>query len=432
MRVLVVGSGGREHALAWAIAGHGGVELLCAPGNGGTACLAENVAVVADDVAAQVRLAAERGVDLVVIGPDAAVAAGLADACAAAGIPVFGPTAAAGRIESSKAFAKELMDAAGIPTARWRQASDVDAAMRAVSDFGGRCVVKADGLALGKGVAVCDDTEQARAAIVDSLLGGRFGEAGRRVVVEERLEGPELSVLALSDGERVRLLVPARDYKRALDGDEGPNTGGMGAFAMAGWLEADPRWTTWLQGIVQPCVEALRDRGTPYRGCLYAGLMLTADGPRVLEFNARFGDPETQVVLPLLAEDTLDLLLACAHGRLTPGRAAVRDGVAVGVVAASAGYPGAVETGVEIRGLDRLDGDVLCFHAGTRRDGDRLVTSGGRVLTVVAAGAELAACRVRAYANLDRTAFEGMWSRRDIASSVPISRSVTTRMEVRG
>jgi len=431
VRVQVVGSGAREHALAWAIQGHGDVELICAPGNGGTAQLAENVAVAADDVAAQLRLATERSVDLVVIGPDAAVAAGLADACAAAGVPVFGPTAAAGRIESSKAFAKELMDAAAIPTARWREAGDVATAMGAVAELGGRCVVKADGLALGKGVAICDDAEQARTAVEASLVGGRFGAAGRRVVIEERLEGPEVSVFALSDGERVRLLVPACDYKRAHDGDHGPNTGGMGAVAQSSWGEAGAQ-QGWLDGIVQPCIDALRERGTPYRGCLYAGLMLTAVGPRVLEFNARFGDPETQVVLPLLAEDTLDLLLGCAHAALQPGRAALRTGVTVGVVAASAGYPGRVETGAEITGVDSLDAGALCFHAGTRRDAGRLLSAGGRVLTVVGHSPDLAGARRAAYANLDRISFDGMWSRRDIAESVPIWRSVSMGMEVRG
>ena len=415
MRVLVVGSGAREHALAWAIAAHGGVELLCAPGNGGTGLIAENVEVAAGDATAQLRLATERAVDLVVIGPDAAVAAGLADACAGAGLAVFGPTAAAGRIEASKAFAKAVMDDAGIPTARWWRAAGVDEAMAAVTELGGRCVVKADGLALGKGVTVCDEAGQARAAVEESLVTGRFGDAGRELIVEERLQGRELSVFALSDGERVRALVPACDYKRAHDGDRGPNTGGMGAYAPPAEVDVAGLIGEAVARTVQPCVDLLRERGTPYRGCLYAGLMLTEQGLRVLEYNARFGDPETQVVLPLLAEDLLDLLLACARGELTPGRAAQRPGAAAAVVAAAPGYPGPVRTGAAISGLDRLDPDVACFHGGTRRQGEELVTAGGRVLTVTARGADQEQARRRAYDNLDRISFEGMWSRRDIA-----------------
>jgi phosphoribosylamine--glycine ligase len=430
-RVLIAGAGGREHALAWACARHAGTELLCAPGNGGTATLAENVAVAADDVGALVRLARERDVDLVVIGPDAAIAAGLADACVEHGIAVFGPTRAAGQVESSKEFTKRLADAAGIPTARWLAGGAEDRErLQGFAGSLGRCVVKADGLALGKGVTVCDDAGEARRAVDACLVEGRFGEAGRRVVVEERMSGREVSVLALSDGDVVRVLSPACDYKRAHDGDRGPNTGGMGAYAPPAGLGAAELLEEALSRFVEPCVAALRELGTPYRGCLYAGLMLTEEGPRLLEFNARFGDPEAQVVLPLLDEDLLDLLIACARGGLTPGTARMVPGAATGVVAAAAGYPGPVRGGDAISGLDRLDADALLFHAGTRRGADGTVrTAGGRVLTVVARGDTLAVARDRAYANLARVRFEGMQHRGDIAD--PASAQVSATVGLR-
>ena len=416
-RVLIAGSGAREHALAWGCARHPGVELVCAPGNGGTAAIAENVAVAADDVPGILRLATERAVDLVVIGPDAAIAAGLADGCAERGIAVFGPTRAAGRVESSKEFTKQLADATGIPTAGWRAGGveDREALHRFAAELGA-CVVKADGLALGKGVTVCDDATQASAAIDACLLEGRFGDAGARVVVEERMSGREVSVFALSDGAAVRVLAPACDYKRIHDGDRGPNTGGMGAYAPPAGLDPAALLDDALRRFVEPCVAALRERGTPYRGCLYAGLMLTDSGPRLLEFNARLGDPETQAVLPLLDEDLLDLLTACARGGLAPGVARTLPGAAVGVVAAAAGYPGAVRGGDAISGLDRLDPGALLFHAGTRRDaGGTVRTAGGRVLTVVGRGDTLAAARSAAYANLERVRFDGMQHRSDIA-----------------
>ncbi|HET9052197.1 MAG TPA: phosphoribosylamine--glycine ligase, partial [Candidatus Dormibacteraeota bacterium] len=392
LHVLVVGSGAREHALAWAVARSPRCgRVFVAPGNGGTATVATNVAVAADDPAGILRAASEHSVGLVVVGPDAAVAAGVGDACRAAGIPVVGPDAAAGRIESSKEFAKELMDAAGIPTARWRSggAEQSDALIGFAAELGGRCVVKADGLALGKGVTVCDTTAEAAAAIDSCLRDRRFGLAGERVVVEERLTGPEVSVLALTDGLRVRALVPACDYKRAGAGDTGPMTGGMGAYAPPAGVDVAALLTEAVETVVEPAVATLAERRTPYSGCLYAGLMLTADGLRVLEFNARFGDPEAQVVLPLLGEDVLELLLACAVRDLTPGRSRQAAEAAVGVVVAAAGYPGPPRTGDPVAGIDELDGDVLCFHAGTRLDAEHgdVRTAGGRVLTVVATDA---------------------------------------------
>jgi phosphoribosylamine---glycine ligase len=422
VRVLIVGSGGREHALAWVCRRDApDAEILVAPGNGGTAALAENVAVDVEDARAVARLAADRDVDLVVIGPDAAAAAGVADACVDRGILVFGPSAAAARIESSKTFAKQVMDQAGIPTARWVAGGAAD--RRRLSDFvaeqRGACVVKADGLALGKGVLVCDGVEEAERAL-DACLGElRFGDAGRQVVVEERLSGAEVSVFGLSDGRRVRVLVPARDHKRIFDGDRGPNTGGMGALAPPPDIDADTFLAEVSRRVLGPCVDALRERGTPFVGCLYAGLMLTAGGMRVLEFNARFGDPEAQVVLPLLDEPALDLFVQCARGEVEPGSARATGSAAVGVVAAAAGYPGDVRRDDVISGIDALDGDVLCFHAGTRRDSDgTLRTSGGRVLCVTARAADIESARARAYANLARVQFDGMQARTDIGNPV--------------
>ena len=417
VRILIVGSGGREHALAWwCLRGRDDVELIVAPGNAGTAELAQNVLIDVTDAFGIARLAREREVDLVVIGPDASAAAGVADACVESGIAVFGPSAAAARIESSKTFAKELMDEAGIPTARW-MAGGLQQWPRLrsfVRDLGGRCVVKADGLALGKGVTVCDDIDGAERALADCLQRGRFGAAGESVVVEERLSGRELSVFGISDGTRIRVLPSARDHKRAGDGDTGPNTGGMGAVSPAPDV-ADELVDNVAISVLQPCVDALRERGTPFVGCLYAGLMLTAQGARALEFNARFGDPEAQVVLPLVDESGPDLLLDAATGHITPGRVRTAAASAVGVVAAADGYPGAPRTGDEITGLGDLSSGVLVFHAGIRRDADgTLRTAGGRVLCVMATAPDLESARATTYENLRRVHFAGMQFRHDI------------------
>lgn len=418
LRVLVAGSGAREHALAWAIARSPRCDrVFVAPGNGGTAQIATNLPVAADDTERVVRAAVENRVALVVIGPDAAVAAGLADACNAAGILVFGPTAAAGRVESSKEFAKQLMDRAGVPTARWASggAGQRDALVAFAAGLRGGCVVKANGLALGKGVTVCTTADEAEAAIDACLRDHAFGAAGDRVVVEEKLTGPEVSVLAFTDGLRVRALLPACDYKRAGDGDVGPMTGGMGAYAPPAWVDVAKLVDQAVGTIIEPVVTALAEQGSPYSGCLYAGLMITADGPRVLEFNARLGDPEAQVVLPLLAEDVLELLLACALRELNAGTCAVRAQTAVGVVMAGEGYPGSVRKGDAITGLNAFDPDVLCFHAGTTNEHGELRTSGGRVLTVVALGETILAAREKAYSNVARVRFDGAWCRSDIA-----------------
>jgi phosphoribosylamine---glycine ligase len=420
MRVVIAGSGAREHALAWACTRQNPhVELICAPGNGGTATMtmATNVPVAADDPAGIVAAAREFDARLVVVGPDAALAAGVADACHAAGIAVFGPTAAAARIESSKIFAKTVMDAAGIPTARWQSggAADRQRLLTLVDQLEGRCVVKADGLALGKGVIVCDDVADAHSAIAACFDEHRFGSAGNEVLVEERLQGSEVSVLALTDSHNIRLLPAARDYKRIGDGDSGPNTGGMGALTPPAGAGQDFLERVEAE-VLRPCVDALAEMGSPFTGCLYAGLMLTADGLRVLEFNARFGDPETQVVLPVLTEDVLALLSDCAAGSLTPGFAhAAEPSRAVGVVLAAAGYPGSPRRGDVITGLDRLDPAIVAFHAGTRREpDDSLCTDGGRVLTLVARGASVDEARQQVYAALPGIHFEGMQHRGDI------------------
>ncbi len=424
MRVLVVGSGGREHALAWACSRHpSNPEVICAPGNAGTAELGVNVPLAVTDGPGIAALARDRGVDLVVVGPDSALASGVADACRAEGLAVFGPSASAAKIEWSKTHAKQLMDRAGVPTARWRSG---DRERRGdlfdfILELGGSCVVKADGLAAGKGVAICDSRQEALAALTACLNERRYGAAGDVVVVEEQLHGSEMSVFALCDGRRFRLLAPARDYKRAQDGDQGPNTGGMGAYAPAEAGEAALAEIS--DTIIAPTLAALAEAGTPFVGCLYAGLMLTPGGVRVLEFNARFGDPETQVIAPLAGEGLLDLLVAAAHAELPPAGdgslEAAAPAAAVVVIAAANGYPGQPRTGELIVGLDQLDEDVVCFHAGTARDQrGRLVTAGGRVLGIVGLGREAASARRRAYDNLGRVHFPGLWSRTDIAARV--------------
>ena len=422
-RVLVVGSGAREHALAWACRRErADVVVACAPGNAGTDPLGPNLAATADDPASVVDCARQFAADLVVIGPDAALAGGVADACAASGFAVFGPTAAAARIESSKTFAKELMDVAGIPTSRWRAGheGDRESLLAFARDLDGRCVVKADGLALGKGVQVCDGVDEARAALAACFDERRFGDAGTVVIVEERLSGAEVTVLALTDGEHVRVLPTSRDYKRIGDGDTGPNTGGMGAMSPAPGLDED-LLASIERDVLQPCIGALADRGTPFSGCLYAQLMLTPHGPRVVEFNARFGDPEAQVVLPLCGDGVLELLVACARGELGSGRVAASDHrAAVGVVLAAAGYPGPPRTGDAVDGLaaQTLCGDdVLVFHAGTRRDAEGTVrTAGGRVLTIVGLGDSVELARERAYAGASAASFDGAQRREDIAA----------------
>jgi phosphoribosylamine--glycine ligase len=418
MRILVVGGGGREHALAWKISRSPLVTgLWAAPGNPGMAALATPVALQATDVPGLVAFARETGIDLVVIGPEAPLVAGLADALARAGIPAFGPNAGAAEIEGSKAFAKDVMRAAGIPTAAHETFTAVAPAVAFARAHGGQVVVKADGLAAGKGVVVCGSVEEAEAALRAMLVEGVHGAAGAKVVVEERLTGPEASCICFTDGERVRLLASAQDHKRIFDGDQGPNTGGMGAFSPTPTVTPEVERMVEEQ-VLLPAVRELARRGRRFQGALYAGLMLTPRGPRVLEFNARLGDPETQPILLRLTSDVVPALLAVARGDLSGVALEFDRRAAVGVVLAAEGYPGKIATGDEITGADGpFPPDVQVFHAGTARAPDgRLVTAGGRVLTVCALGDGLEGAARRAYAAIDAIRFRGAQHRRDIGT----------------
>jgi phosphoribosylamine--glycine ligase len=413
--ILVVGGGAREHALIWKLAQSPSRPLLfAAPGNPGVAALARCLPIGAEDVSGIVTAARDHAIDLVVIGPEAPLIAGLADQLRAAGIAVFGPSAAAAQLEGSKSFAKELMARAGIPTARYATFEDAAAARAYIERHGAPVVVKADGLAAGKGVMVARTVPEALAVIEDVMERGIFGQAGHRVVLEDYLEGDELSVMALVAGESFHLLPPAQDHKQVYDGDQGPNTGGMGTFAPVPWA-GETLLAAVRERVFAPLLRALGHAGLDYRGVIYAGLMITRDGPRVIEFNARFGDPETQVTLPLLEGDFAATCAAVAQGTLNSVAVRVAPGAAVGVVLASGGYPGAYTTGYPIAGLDALPPGALAFHAGTRATDDgTLVTAGGRVLTLVGLGDDLAGARERAYAAVARVSFAGAHYRHDI------------------
>jgi phosphoribosylamine---glycine ligase len=412
VKVLLLGSGGREHALAWKLSQSPRLtKLLCGPGNPGTARLATNVPLRADVPDEVVALAKREAVDLVVVGPEAPLVAGVADALAKAGIPCFGPVAGAALIEGSKAFAKEIMAEAGVPTAAFRTFTDV-ARAEAYAVEQGRIVVKADGLAAGKGVIVAHDVEAARAAV---RAVGAMGTAGQKMVLEELLEGEEVSAMALCDGERYAMLPLSQDHKRVGDGDTGPNTGGMGAYSPAPFLTA-AQLAEVGERVMAPTLAVLRKRGIPFRGVLYAGLMLTRSGPKVLEFNARFGDPETQVLMMQLGEDLLPLVDACARGKLEARTLASNPGSSVGVVMAAEGYPDAPRKGQRIEGLDAVPADATVFLAGVEAKDGALVTSGGRVLTVCARGDTLAGAQEKAYAAARAVRFEGMHFRRDIGA----------------
>ncbi len=418
LRVLVIGSGAREHALAWKLAGEPTVDhVLCAPGNPGMARVARCLGVDAADPAALGDLAARERVDLSVVGPEAPLERGLADQFAARGLRVFGPTRAAAQLECSKVFAKEFMARHGVPTARFAVCDTPESALACLAraDFGVPVVVKADGLAAGKGVVVAPDRATAETAVREVMIDRRFGAAGARVVIEECLQGTEASFFVLCDGTHALPLLSAQDHKRVFDGDRGPNTGGMGAFAPS------PLCTPAVQAeimstIVEPVLRGLRAEGQEYRGFLYVGLMLTTDGPKVIEFNVRFGDPEAQVVIPMIEGELAPLLSAAADGDLGGRSCCFRPEPHVGVVLASGGYPGAHETGKVIAGLDAAESlpDVMVFHAGTKLRDGVCVTGGGRVLTVVGRGRDYPTAIGRAYDAVSRISFDGMHYRKDI------------------
>jgi len=416
--VLLVGSGGREHALAWKLAQSPLLgRLYCAPGNPGMDRLGKCVPIDAMDLDRLIDFAREHDVGLTVVGPENPLAAGIVDRFEKAGLRAFGPSAAAARIESSKAFAKDLMSRYGIPTARYAEFEDADAARNYVQHQGAPIVIKADGLAAGKGVTVAMHIGDALDAIDQAMVHGAFGAAGQRVVIEEFLEGEEASIFALSDGNAILPLVAAQDHKRVNDGDQGPNTGGMGAYSPAP-LITPTLFTQIEERVLRPAIDGMAEDGHPYRGVLYAGLIITHDGPKVIEFNCRFGDPETQVVLPRLRGDLLPLLAACAHGGLRDQSAHWHYGACVTVVMASGGYPGAFQKGKPISGIEaaeELEG-VTVFHAGTRRESGQLLTNGGRVLNVTATGPDIATTIARAYEAADRIHFEGAHYRRDIGA----------------
>lgn len=419
MRVMVIGTGGREHALAWRLARSASVTYLCsAPGNPGMETLGPVFALDMLDPKAVVALAQQETIDLVVIGPEAPLVAGVADALRAQNIAVFGPDANGARIEASKMFAKQVMANANVPTAGSVAVGDVALAYAALERFGAPYVVKADGLAQGKGVTVTNSLAEARNAVDAALTDQVFGEAGKMLVIEAFLDGPERSVFGVCDGTQVVLLAPAQDYKRARDSDEGPNTGGMGAYSPVAGFDVEDI-TTLTDSVFCPVLKELAKRGTPFRGLLYAGIVVTQDGAQLLEFNARFGDPETQVILPRLDGDFAALLYAAASGTVTDVAVGWRDVSAVTVALTSAGYPGAYTTGEVITGIEaaQTDPDVVVFHAGTARRADgALVTSGGRVLNVTAVGRNQAEARQRAYRAVHKIHFPGVTYRIDIGA----------------
>jgi phosphoribosylamine--glycine ligase len=419
MKILVVGGGGREHAMIWRFAQNPTVDrLYAAPGNAGIGREATCLPIKPDHVGEIVGAVERESIDLTVVGPEAPLVAGLADELEARGHPVFGPTRDAARIEGSKAWAKELCERHGIPAARSRSFTKLRPALAFVDELGGGpVVIKADGLAAGKGVTVASDRAGASVALKACLVDHAFGDAGAQVLVEEYLEGQEVSAFALTDGRDVLPLCLAQDFKRVGDGDTGPNTGGMGAYSPVGFVDGETEQMIW-SGIVRATVRAMETEGVRYRGLLYAGLMLTTDGPKVLEYNCRFGDPETQVILPRMHSDLGELLLACVEGNIGNYKALWTDDACVCVVASSGGYPGDHRTGAEIHGLDaagRVEGAHV-FHAGTQERNGRVVTAGGRVLAVSGLGPTIADARARAYEAIEQISFEGMQVRSDIAA----------------
>jgi phosphoribosylamine---glycine ligase len=415
MNVLIIGAGGREHAIAWKVKQSPRLQKLYAlPGNPGIAGLAEIVSGIAvDDHAAIVDFCNQKNIDLVIVGPEAPLAMGLADSLSARGIRCFGPQRAAAQIEASKVFAKDFMTRHHIPTARYAAFRNFEDAMQYLESVDHPIVIKASGLAAGKGVILPGTNEEAKATLKSILVDNAFGEAGHEVVIEERLIGQEVSLMAFTDGKTIVPMLPAQDHKRLLDGDEGPNTGGMGAYAPAPIFTTDAMDAA-MNLILRPAVDGLRNEGIPFVGVLYAGLMLTSNGMRVLEFNCRFGDPETQVVLPLLETDLLDIADACANGALEDMDIRWKHDAAVCVVLAGQGYPEKVASGKSIT-LEELPEDMVCFHAGTKMDHRRIITAGGRVFGLTAWAPDIESALNKVYSNLQKISFEGMQYRSDIA-----------------
>ena len=416
MKVMVVGGGAREHTLVWKLSRSKRVkEIYVALGNAGTAQIAKNLDISPTNLDALAGAAKENKIDLVVVGPEAPLAAGIVDKLERLGIPAFGPTKEAALIESSKVFAKRLMHKYGIPCAKDAVFTSFKEAEAYVKKQPIPVVIKADGLAAGKGAIVAQSREEALKALSDIMEKRVFGDAGNQVLVEECLVGRETSLLAFTDGKTVVPMVPARDYKRVFDKDMGPNTGGMGCYSPSRFLDKKAIDKA-VKTVVEPLVKAMAKEGKPYKGVLYAGLMITAEGPKVLEFNARFGDPETQVQLPLLKSDLVDIMMSVIDGTLSRMRVEWDSGACVGVVMASGGYPGNYKQGLPISGLERVDPNIVLFHAGTKMDGGKICTAGGRVLTVVSTGKTIAEAREKVYLNLPRISFEGCHYRKDIAA----------------
>lgn len=415
MKVLVIGGGGREHALVWKISQSPLVsKIYCAPGNAGIRQLAECAPISDTDINGLLKFADEKRIDLTIVGPEAPLAKGIVDLFLNQGLKIFGPSEKAAEIESSKIFSKYLMEKYHIPTARYESFDVYDEARDYIDEADVPIVIKADGLAAGKGAIVCFNPKQARQALKKLMVERIFGDAGGRVVIEEYLQGEEVSVLAFTDGDHVVPLTPAQDHKPILDGDKGPNTGGMGAYAPAVFLD-DSMKKQVLKKILQPAVHGMSLEDRPYRGVLYAGLIITDQGPKVIEFNCRFGDPETQVILPLMNTDLIPVLNACVEGNLKNISLQIRDGFAVCVILASGGYPEKYEKGKKIIGLNReFDDDVIIFHAGTRLSDGEILTNGGRVLGVTALGKTVKQTIANAYSAVGKIAFDGAYYRKDI------------------
>lgn len=415
MNVLIVGSGGREHAIAWKLLQSPRVsKVYCAPGNGGTAQLAQNVQIDPHDFAALAQFVKDEGIDLTVVGPEEPLLRGIVDFFQERNLPIFGPSSMAAKIEGSKSFAKKLMKRYQIPTADYETFLDYESAIAYVREKGAPIVVKADGLAAGKGVVVAQTLEEAEEALRQIMQEHVFGQAGARVVIEEYMVGEELSLLSFVDGETVKPMIPSQDHKRVFDGDRGPNTGGMGTYAPVPHM-SDELVAEIVRTIVKPMAEGMARDGIPFKGVLYTGLMITAAGPKVVEFNARFGDPETQVILPLLETDLLDIFLATVNGELDAVDVTWKKGSAVCVVMAAPGYPGEYPKGEPIDGLARITAPVAVFHAGTKETEAGVVTNGGRVLGVTGTGENLQQAREAAYAAVRSISFAGAHYRTDIA-----------------